>query len=127
MLGFRWALSTPNEEHLTNPSGFAAINVWEDDDNLYAEAELPGFDSEHLEIFVTSDNQLSIRGERYPIEQVGKWHRRERRYGRFERQVVLPAAVDADKVDARLQNGVLQVVLPKSEKQRTHRIVVNAG
>ena len=61
-----------------NQSGagaFPAMNVWEDDDNLYAEAELPGFGLEDLEIYVTG-NQLTLKGERRPPEhEIGAWHR----------------------------------------------------
>lgn len=108
-------------------SGYPALNVWEDGEHLFVEAELPGFDLKDLEIFVTGGNQLSIKGERKPVVvEKGVWHRQERNYGKFSRTLGLPYPVDADKVDARLENGVLTVTLPKHESARPRRITVKA-
>lgn len=106
---------------------YPALNIWEDTDHLYAEAELPGMDMKDLEIFVTGDNQLSIKGERKPpqIENAG-WHRQERGFGAFARVVTLPVAVDADRVSAEFQHGVLTIKLPKSERVKPRRIAVKA-
>lgn len=106
---------------------YPALNVWEDDDNLYAEAELPGFDLDDLEIYVTG-NQLTIKGERRPPDhEGGTWHRQERGYGKFSRVIEVPGDVDGDKVSAEFKSGVLQVTLPKSEAVKPHRIEVNAN
>jgi len=106
---------------------FPALNVWEDDDNLYAEAELPGFNLDDLEIYVTG-NQLTIKGERRAPEQNGgTWHRQERGYGKFTRMIELPGDVDGDKVSAEFRNGVLSITLPKSEVAKPRRIEVKAN
>ena len=108
-------------------SGFPAVNVWEDGDHVVVEAELPGFDLKDLEIFVTGGNQLTVKGERKPLTvEKGVWHRQERSYGKFSRTLALPYPVNADKVEARLENGVLTVQLPKHESARPRRIVVKA-
>ena len=62
---------------------YPAVNVWEDGEAVYAEAELPGMNLDDLEIYVTG-NQLAIKGERKqpPVEK-GYWHRQERGFGSF--------------------------------------------
>ncbi|GIW94189.1 MAG: molecular chaperone Hsp20 [Pirellulaceae bacterium] len=107
--------------------GFPALNVWKDDNNLYVEAELPGFELSDLEIVVTGDRQLSIKGERkQPEIKNGTWHRQERYYGSFSRMIELPESVDPDKVTAELKLGVLTVTLPKREEAKPRRIEVKA-
>lgn len=104
---------------------FPALNVWEDGNTLYAEAELPGLTEEQLEVCVTDGNQLTVQGERKPVEhESGTWHRRERGFGKFSRTVTLPADVEADAVEAKLESGILRITLPKSAAARTKKIVV---
>lgn len=106
---------------------FPALHVWEDHHNLYAEAELPGFCLDDLEVYVTG-NQLTIKGERRPPEHSdGTWHRQERGYGKFSRTVEVPGEVDGDNVSADFKNGVLEITLPKSEAVKPRRIEVNAS
>ncbi len=106
--------------------GYPPLNVWQDADNLYAEAELPGIDMSGLEIYVTGGDQLSIKGERKPVEKEGVWLRRERAFDKFSRVLTLPVEVDANKVQARLTNGVLTLTLPKSEAAKPKKIAVKA-
>src|SRR6059058_1935631 len=99
------------------------LNVWEDDHALYAEADLPGLDPAKLDVFVTEGNQLTIQGERTaPDVQGATWVRQERPFGPFVRVVALPALVDADKVEANYDNGVLRLTLPKSEAVKPRKI-----
>ena len=112
---------------LTRPvTAFPAVNVWEDNDAFHLEAELPGLKQEDVNIAVTQRNVLTLSGERKPEEGEGRWHRRERGFGRFQRVLRLPAPVDADKVEARLDNGVLRLTLPKHEDAKPRRIAVKA-
>jgi HSP20 family protein len=104
---------------------FPPVNVREDQDQFYVEAELPGLNHDDLEILVEGD-QLTIRGERKPVADEGRWHRQERAFGRFQRTFTLPVAVDADKVEARLDQGVLTLTLPKSEAAKPRKIAVKA-
>jgi len=104
-----------------------ALNIWEDRDNFFAEAELPGVDEERLEVFTIGD-ELTIRGKREPLSGKGvTYHRQERGTGEFERVITLPSDVDAEKVEAKLHNGVLTIALPKAETARPHKIEVHAG
>ena len=108
-------------------ASFLPLNVWEDQDNVYAEAELPGLGLHDVEIYVVG-TQLTIRGQRKPTQAEGvTWHRQERAAGPFDRVVTLPVEVDANRVEARLQNGVLTVRLPKAERARARKIDVKAG
>jgi HSP20 family protein len=106
---------------------FPPVNVWEDADAFYLEAELPGMSRDQLQISVTHRNHLTLQGERAGFEpEKGRWHRRERGFGRFQRVLKLPTAIDADKVEAKLENGLLQLTLPKAEEAKPRRIAVKA-
>ncbi len=106
---------------------YPPVNVWEEGDHVFVESELPGMDIKDLEIFVTAGNQLTIKGERkQPETQKGVWHRQERTYGNFTRTFTLPFPVDADKVEARFENGVLLIKLAKHESARPRKITVKA-
>jgi len=106
---------------------FPALNVWEDADALYLDAELPGMELNDLEIYVTGHNQLTIKGERKP-PQFEKYvqHRQERGYGTFVRALTLPVAVDANQVDAHFENGVLKLRMPKHEAAKPRKIEITA-
>jgi HSP20 family protein len=118
-----WGVDLPR----TGVPAFPPVNVWEDQDAFHVEAELPGLTREQLQISVTHRNQLALQGER-PVEEFekGRWHRRERGFGRFQRVLKLPAPVDADKVEAKLEDGVLLLTLPKSEEAKPRKIAVKA-
>src|SRR5437660_5575069 len=106
---------------------YPAVNVWEDNENVYAEAELPGMKLDDLEIYVSEGNHLTIRGERKPCEQQkGVWHRQERGFGKFVRAITLPAVIDADNVEARFDQGVLFLTMPKSLAAKPRKITVKA-
>ena len=107
------------------PRSYPALNVWEDDDHLYVEAELPGMELDDLEIYVNGGNQLSIKGERkVPSDEQGTWHRRERGYGTFARVIELPHHVETDNVQANFKLGVLTIALPKQEARKPRKITV---
>jgi len=112
--------------HPALASSYPPVNIWGDSDKVYAEAELPGMQLDQLEIYVTEENQLTIQGERRQLElDKGAWYGQERGFGQFNRTIKLPVKVDADKVEARYELGVLFVTLPKSEAAKPRRISVN--
>ena len=81
--------------------GFPPMNVWEEGDQVFVEAELPGQNLKDLEIYVTGGNQLTVKGERKAAAiEKAVWHRQERGFGQFTRTLTLPFPVDADKVQA---------------------------
>ena len=108
------------------PASYPLLNVWEDDDRVYVEAELPGMELDDLEISVHG-TQLSIKGERKsPATEHTAWHRQERGFGKFSRVIELSADMDQEGVEACLKNGVLTVTLPKREETKPRRIEIKA-
>jgi len=106
---------------------FPAVNVWEEGEHVVVEAELPGLALEDLELHVTGGNQLTLKGERKAgVPEKGMWHRQERTFGRFVRSLTLPFPVDAEKVEARLEHGVLTIRLAKHEAAKPRKITVKA-
>ena len=106
------------------PTAFPALNVWGDEGNVYAEAELPGVPMTSLEMYVLG-NELTIKGERKPATDEGAvLHRQERGTGAFSRTVTLPVDLDAEKVVAKLESGVLTVTMPKAESVKPKRIEI---
>lgn len=106
-------------------SAFPAINVWQDDKAVYAEAELPGFRAQDIDV-IFEDGQLVIRGQRESVrpENGASLVRRERFSGTFERSLRLNIPVDTAKVRADLVSGVLTIVLPKPEAAQPRRIEI---
>ena len=104
---------------------FPLINLTEDKDKFYVRAELPGVKADELDLQVTGNN-LAISGERKIAaeDESAKYHRREREAGTFSRMIGLPSEVDSDKVEAKLENGILTVVVPKAEIAKPKQISV---
>lgn len=104
--------------------GYPGLNLWQNGDTAYVEAELPGLSMDEIEVLVTGD-ELSINGERKIAgPENAQYHRRERASGRFSRVLTLPWAIDAEKVEAKLHDGVLTVTLPKSESAKPKKVKV---
>jgi HSP20 family protein len=108
--------------------GFPAVNVWQDDDKVFVEAELPGVNENDLDMTVVG-NEFTIKGARRGPEPAkgATMHRRERGTGTFSRIVYLPVEVNGSKVEAEFRNGVLTIALPKIETARPRRIPVKAA
>ena len=105
---------------------FPTLNLREADDALEIEAELPGLELSDLEIFVTGRNQLTIKGERKApvLGDKAVTHRQERGYGKFERTLTLPYAVNEEAVAAHFEHGVLKIRLPKHESAKPRKIEI---
>lgn len=105
---------------------FPQLNLTEDVDKYYIRAELPGISSDQIEIQATGKS-LSISGERkIETEADGvRYHRREREAGRFSRVIGMPGEIDAQRIEARLKDGILTVFVPKSEAAKPRRIAIN--
>jgi HSP20 family protein len=104
---------------------WAPVAMWEDDDHIYIEAELPGVSDADVDVTV-HHGMLFIRGERKP-EEGRRYLYNGRSYGRFERVLTLPAAVKTDDVQATLSNGVLCINLPKSPEARPKKIALKTS
>jgi len=107
---------------------FPLMNVTEDNDKYYVRAELPGIKADELDISVTGDS-LTISGERkIPSEdENANYHRKERESGKFSRVLNLPGQIDTAKVEAGTADGLLTVVLPKSEAAKPKQITIKAS
>jgi HSP20 family protein len=112
------------EPGLTDWSPYA-VDVREDTDHLYVEAELPGYKKDEVDI--TLENQtLTISAERTQQTNGEKqgYLLNERRYGRFLRSFTLPPTVDDKQVDAKLENGLLTITLDKRQETKPRKISV---
>jgi HSP20 family protein len=101
------------------------VDVEELDDAYMVEAELPGVDRKEVNVELTG-NELSITGDIKERERKGILRHRTRRTGRFELHLTLPERVDGEKVDARFDNGVLTVRVPKLESAQRRQIEVKS-
>jgi HSP20 family protein len=103
-----------------------AVDICENENNLVLKAELPGVDPKDVEVRV-EDNTLYLKGER-KFEKDTKeenYHRIERSYGSFARSFALPNSIDAEKVAAEYQDGLLTLTLPKREETKPKTIKIN--
>lgn len=107
---------------------FPAVNVWQGDDAVAITAELPGVEPTDIDISV-KDNALTITGERKApqVPEGARWHRNERGYGKFTRAVRLPFAASDDKVEARMSNGILRIVVGRPEEDKPKKIEIKAA
>jgi HSP20 family protein len=98
------------------------LSLWEDEEALHVEAELPGVSEGDVELTV-HNGMLFIRGERKP-EEGRRYLYNGRAFGRFERAITLPEAVKPDDVCASLKDGILSVTLPKSPESKPRKITL---
>jgi len=102
-----------------------AVDLYEDKDNVVVKAELPGMKKEEIDVSL-HEGALTISGERkIEREEKGETYRSERFFGRFQRSVMLPSAVDESKVSASYKDGILTITLPKSEEAKPKQIEVS--
>lgn len=100
------------------------LSMWEDEDSYYVELDAPGMTHDDIDVSIQHGN-LIVRGERR-CERQGKGYD-TRTYGRFEQRVSLPAGAKADKVDAKLVNGVLSLTFPKGEEAKPKKIALRSS
>jgi len=107
---------------------FPPMNVWEDEQNIIVEAELPGFDMKDLDISLVGDT-LTIGGKRSSedVPEGTTFHRRERVSGEFSRTLRFKTPIDGAHVGATLENGVLKITLPRGEASRPRKIEVKTA
>ena len=121
------ALRSTNGSHRSFAETFPLVNVWESDDTIYVESELPGFDLDDLTVLV-DHSTLTLEGNRKaPEVENGVWRKRERGHGKFQRKIELPAMADSESVEASLRNGILTLKIAKREEAKARRIEVKVG
>ena len=113
------------EENWSLATWSPACDIYETSNELVVKAELPEVKKENVQVTI-ENNVLTIRGERKFEAETKKesYHRVERRYGEFTRSFALPGFVDATKVNAEFQEGVLRVRMPKREEAKPKHIDV---
>jgi HSP20 family protein len=104
------------------PYAYPPLNIAEDDERIIARCEIPGMEISDLELTL-AESSLVIKGERKGAK--GKYYRQERPTGFFQRVVNIHAPVDRDKVKATMKDGLLEVVIPKSESAKPKKIAID--
>lgn len=104
------------------------VDLWETKDAYHLRADLPGLTADDIDINATADTFV-VSGEVKPSTDVTTegWLRQERRFGKFARSFTLPMQIDPNKVEAKFQNGVLELALPKAENVKPRSIKINAS
>ena len=103
-----------------------AIDIWEDENNVYMETPLPGIDPDKMSISIENDI-LTIEGSQEKKTEIDEknYYRNEVRSGSFHRAVALPASVKSDSASASYQNGILTVTVPKEEKAKPKKVKID--
>ena len=105
-----------------------AMNVYEDSNNVIVEATLAGIRPEDVNVSV-HDDVLTLEGKRESSSEIDEqnYYRKEVRSGSFNRSVILPASVKADKAEASFENGMLKIILPKETETRAKSIKIKVN
>jgi HSP20 family protein len=109
----------PGIARTSPPSGnWPSVEISDNDKQIKVTAEVPGLEEKDIEIFLV-DGVLTLKGEKRTQLEDKERQFSERYYGHFERRIPLGFEVEEDKIDARFKNGVLTIVLPKTEKAQS--------
>ena len=124
------------EDSFVRPFGFFGmrqgmnylpIDLYETNDAFVIHAWVPGVSSDNLSVTLQG-NTVTLHTERPAVEQEGvRYHLREHSGGTWTRTLQLPVEVDADNVEAHLENGILILTLPKAPEAKPHRIAIKAA
>ena len=133
MMSLRDAMDRLFDDAFTRPLSLRdawsvpAIDMYQTDDEVVVKAALPGIKADEVQINITGE-VLTLKGEVKQEEDKKEkaWHIHEQRYGSFERSVILPTDVVADKAKADFENGVLTITLPKADEVKPRTITVKA-
>jgi len=118
--GFGWTSPLPEKAEWS-----PLVDLEETDDAYVVEAEVPGVKREEVNVELIG-NELTITGEIKERERKGTVRRHTRHTGRFDYRISLPGQVDAEKIEAKLGDGVLTVSVPKSERAQRRRIEIKS-
>ena len=134
MMTLREAMDRLFDDAFTRPLSLSgntwsipAVDMYQTDNEVVVKAALPGMKAEDVQLNVTGE-VLTIKGEIKQKEEVKEkaYHLREQRWGMFERSVILPTEVVADKAKADFENGILTITLPKAEEAKPKTISIKA-
>jgi HSP20 family protein len=106
--------------------GYPAVDISEDENNLYVEADLPGFEQKDIKVSFKNDTlRISASRDEKKEEKKANYHRIERFQGRFERIIPFTKKVEGNKVKAQYKNGVLKITVPKAPEEKAKEITIN--
>jgi HSP20 family protein len=134
MMSLREAMDRLFDDAFTRPLSMSsnnwsvpAVDMYQTDNEVVVKAALPGIKSDEVQINVTGE-VLTIKGEMKQESETKEktYHLREQRWGAFERSIILPTDVVADKAKADFENGVLTVTLPKAEEVKPKTISIKS-
>jgi len=131
MMTLREAMDRLFDDAFTRPlsvsgvSAMPAIDMYQTDEEVVVKATLPGLTADDVDITVTGET-LTLRGEykQETEEKQATYHIREQRSGSFERSLLLPTDVKADKASANFENGVLTIAMPIAEEVKPRSITI---
>jgi len=126
---FRDSFGSESQDQSLATSSFAPpVDVYEDEHNITLKIEVPGIDEKDIDVRI-ENNTLTVHGERKfaKEEKEENFRRVERQYGSFTRSFTLPTTVDAEKVSANYDKGILKVSLAKKSEAKPKQIKVNVG
>ena len=132
MMTLREAMDRLFDDAFTRPLSMAgnswsipAVDMYQTDNEIVVKAALPGIQADEVQINITGD-VLTLKGEVKQSEEVKEkaYHIHEQRWGAFERTLILPANVVADKAKADFENGILTITLPKAEEAKPKTITI---
>jgi HSP20 family protein len=137
VVSLREAMDRLFEDSFIRPNGWVSnngqplavpVDLWETKDAFHLRADLPGLSPDDIEINATADT-LTLSGETKVSTDETKdgWLRQERRFGKFTRSFTLPMQIEPNKVEAKFNDGVLELVLPKAENVKSRSIKINAN
>ena len=117
-----------HDQSLATSSFAPPVDVYEDEHNITLKVEVPGIEEKDIDVRV-ENNTLTVHGERKfeKEEKEENFRRVERQYGSFTRSFTLPTSVDAEKVSANYDQGILKISLPKKAEAKPKQIKVKVG
>ena len=111
----------------TADENWLALDISSDDKNVIVRTAVPGVKQEDIDINVSGDVlTISAESKSEREDRRQNWHMRELRYGKFSRAVRLPEGVNVDKAEAELKDGILTVILPRSQPGPVKQIAIKA-
>ncbi len=125
-----WDENTPNQtDEWASLEGQLAIDAYQTDSEVILKAPVAGVKPEDIDVSISNNEIVTIKGQRKEESQVEKddYLLQEVYWGAFSRSYILPVAVDGEKAQAAIKDGVLTVTIPKAERAKTKSIKVKAG
>lgn len=121
-----WEPPMWGEMMATMEARFPKMDVIDREGEVVVRAEIPGFSKDEIEVSLMGEDLVIKGASRHEkvADEKGRYHRREISTQSFARSITLPAAVDAEKATSSFTDGILEVILPKREKVKEHKITI---